>query len=207
MHEDDIGRTLETEKRKWQCGAHNCLRLDEPWECGECGKKHFPEYYDWVFAHYGHLNRRGSPFGEPSMNELVARKPNELRSIVFDFVHFQNTYTQSQFQEKYKEEKSRYLNSPPTGPIFIRCEGCGATYRPGVDAVSITSDELAQMIPGIIGRIPSGMMIGRSVSLDRDQLRRDGQTILRLGPKGWICKECYKDNQWRPFSINQGEQV
>lgn len=86
--------------------------------------------------------------------------------------------------------------------IIIRCEACGTSYTLGVDAVSMTSGELARMMPGLIGRISTGsspdLMIGRSHSLDKKQLQRDRETILRLGPKGWTCKECYKDNQWRP---------
>lgn len=86
-----------------------------------------------------------------------------------------------------------------TGSIAITCEGCGSTYTLGVDAISMTAKELASMMPGLIGSIPDMLMIGRTTSSDREQLQRDRETILRLAPKGWTCKECHKDNQWRPL--------
>lgn len=88
-------------------------------------------------------------------------------------------------------------------PVTIRCEGCSRVYRIGVDACSMTSSELAKMIPGLIGRISTGsspdLMIGRTKTLDREQLRRDCVTILRAGPEsGWTCQNCHHDNEWRP---------
>jgi rubredoxin len=83
--------------------------------------------------------------------------------------------------------------------LRIRCKGCGTTYTPGVDAVSITSRELARMMPGMIGQIPSGIMIGKSDQRNSVQTKRDAADILREGPSGWICRECHMDNEWRPI--------
>jgi ankyrin repeat protein len=81
--------------------------------------------------------------------------------------------------------------------ISLRCGGCGATYVPGQDAISMTSGELMGMMPGLIGRIPSGLMIGRAKSPNQEQLRRDLVTIMSLAPKsGWTC-QCNTKNTWQ----------
>jgi hypothetical protein len=82
--------------------------------------------------------------------------------------------------------------------LKITCTGCGTTYTPGVDAVSITARELAQMMPGFMGQIPSGIMIGKADKPNTAQVRRDAVDILREGPSGWMCRECHTDNDWRP---------
>lgn len=72
--------------------------------------------------------------------------------------------------------------------LAIKCEGCGAVYTLGVDAISMTSDELVKMMPGFIGKIPDGLMIGRTTTSDKEQLRHDLDTILRLVERGGFAK-------------------
>jgi hypothetical protein len=87
-----------------------------------------------------------------------------------------------------------------TGILSLRCSKCAAVYRPGLDAVSVTSEELTEMMPGLVGTLPPGMMIGHSSKKEPEQLKRDCETILRLGPSlGWTCKECYHENSWNPI--------
>ncbi|HEY5379309.1 MAG TPA: ankyrin repeat domain-containing protein [Pseudolabrys sp.] len=86
-------------------------------------------------------------------------------------------------------------------PEALRCEKCRAIYKIGVNAVSMTSRELAGRIPGLVGRIATGsspdLMIGKAKKSDREQLRRDRVTILCVGPEaGWTCRKCHHDNPW-----------
>jgi hypothetical protein len=93
--------------------------------------------------------------------------------------------------------------SPDTAEplVALRCSKCQSVYGLGSDAISITSEELAQMMPNLVGTLPHGIMIGRAEIIDRARLQGDRATILRLGPlRGWTCKECHQDNPWRPIA-------
>lgn len=94
--------------------------------------------------------------------------------------------------------KTVFGGSSSEPQLKITCTGCGTTYTPGVDAVSITARELAQMMPGMIGQISGGIMIGKSDKPNSPQVKRDAADILREGPSGWICRECHADNKWAP---------
>jgi len=96
----------------------------------------------------------------------------------------------------------------------LRCEKCRAVYTIGVDAVSMTSLELSRMMPGLVGKISTGsspdLMIGRTRSPDKGQIRKDRVIILCKGPeKGWTCQSCHHDNQWRllPAALTEAKSA
>jgi hypothetical protein len=102
--------------------------------------------------------------------------------------------------------KKRLVTSPTARPSVLQCEKCKAMYRPGIDAVSITANEMREMLWGRRGAqlgdsLPNIIMIGRAPNADPEQIRRDAMDILREGPKkGWTCKECHHDNKWAPIT-------
>ncbi|MBV8488134.1 MAG: ABC transporter permease, partial [Planctomycetaceae bacterium] len=99
------------------------------------------------------------------------------------------------------------VETPSSRATKIKCEGCGATYTLGVDAICISGSELAGLLGGVVFGstgaakefMDQKLMIGRTSNPDSDMLQRDRDTILRSGPRGWTCGECTRDNPWKPF--------
>ena len=108
MPESEVRRTLEVETKKWQCeqaGGHNDKRLNESWECTECGKRHFPAFKDWLIAHYSESMAR-------SVADFDLGRTNDIRAAqhhVGDFLEKQGPSGRQELNEKYEEAKSRFL--------------------------------------------------------------------------------------------------
>jgi hypothetical protein len=108
MEEGEVRRTLEVEKKKWQCeqaGGHNHKRLNECWECTECGKRHFPPFKDWLIANYSDsISKSVTDFDLGRINDIRAAQHH-----VGDFLANQGVTGRQELNQKYEEAKSRFL--------------------------------------------------------------------------------------------------
>jgi len=82
----------------------------------------------------------------------------------------------------------------------LKCQNCDEKYILGKDAISITSEELMEMMPFVIGQMPKSLQVGHPKDGNQnDELLREAQsTIMRLGPeRGWTCDKCHYTNFWK----------
>jgi hypothetical protein len=85
----------------------------------------------------------------------------------------------------------------------IVCESCGERYTLGVDAISMTSEELMNMMGAFIGTMPPSLLVAHPKTRpgNPDLLAEANETIRRLAPvRGWDCDACkHNGNRWRPI--------
>ena len=87
----------------------------------------------------------------------------------------------------------------------LKCEKCNEEYILGKDTISITSEELMEMMPFVIGQMPKSLQVGHSKEENKNEelLKEAESTILRLGPeRGWVCDKCHHSNPWNPIYVN-----
>ena len=84
----------------------------------------------------------------------------------------------------------------------LKCQKCGRVYVLGLDTICITSEETTHMFGGVVGKMPSSLMISHAKdSTDARLIEEAYGTILRLGKtRGWDCGSCYHHNHWGPLS-------
>jgi ankyrin repeat protein len=82
--------------------------------------------------------------------------------------------------------------------LKLACQKCGQVYSVGVDAISITTEELTGMFGGVVGRMPPALMIGLANSdTSKDVIEATYDIVLRVGVEwGWICSKCEQKNSW-----------
>ena len=78
------------------------------------------------------------------------------------------------------------------------CGKCAERYVLGVDAMSLTSEEMAGMMGGMIGSMPDFLRVAHPKgTANSAALAGDEATIMRLGPaRGWECDKCQHVNRW-----------
>jgi len=90
-----------------------------------------------------------------------------------------------------------------TTSLQLICEKCKESYILGIEAISITSEETAQMLYMVIGNMPKSLMIGHGDRNNKNIIAEALFTAKKLGPqRGWQCNKCHNTNSWNPIVPN-----
>ncbi len=84
--------------------------------------------------------------------------------------------------------------------VKLVCKGCNSHYILGKDTTCLTSEEMADMMPGLVGSFEPHLLVSYTKNIGSQHLKRlqeDAETIKHLGPsRGWQCEKCKTHNTW-----------
>jgi hypothetical protein len=83
---------------------------------------------------------------------------------------------------------------------ILICKGCRSHYVLEKDTTCLTSEEMASMMPGLVGNFEPFLLVSytkHTGSQYLKSLQKDAETIRQLGPsRGWQCEKCKANNTW-----------